>query len=115
MKSKLPLFFHEIDVNCYDYFEFKLPPCYNLESGEGIVISIKHGVSLSDKNKIICEVWAQIGDMSLKGQIVTFAIDKPENSDARDNIINSLNTENSDEFEKALEAFVDWRIKSVKK
>jgi len=105
---------HEVMIHNFGYFEVELQGCHNLPSGEIIRLCIKHGISAADDNKIACEVWARVGDLSLSGLILTFAIDKPEGNSTNDvKILSYLNGDGANDFDEALSAFVDWHIQNV--
>lgn len=68
---------------------------------------VEYGISISDDQKLTCNVWAHILNTPLKGYLLTIDVDKPEKSEDKiDVILKALN--GSNDFYAVLHHYLAW-------
>ena len=93
----------EIDVQTISCIRFLIP---KQDIGrDDVEITIDYGVSLNDSKTLTCNIWARIGNASIKGFLTTLHVEKAKSSDDDvDNIMGALNS--SEEFYNTLHRFI---------
>ncbi len=102
---EFPLFLAEIDVQSISCVRFTMPA--NDIGRDDVQIYVEYGISISDDQKLTCNVWAYILNTSLKGYLLTIDVDKPEKSEDKiDVILKALN--GSNDFYAVLHHYLTW-------
>lgn len=103
-----PLHLAEINVQRIKCLRFCMPEhevgCPDVE------ITIEYGDVTGGSPALSCNVWARIGNSSIKGFIQTVRVPKPRESEEIDSIISALN--NHPNFMKQLEQFIKFMSKA---